>query len=186
MNTLKRTLALVATLAMAATAFASCGDDKDSSSSSSSSSEASKVEESSEDTSEDSSDAQDTTKAEESTGEIADSVGKGGDTFTIAAWNADDVPFLIAQWKGLDYDSIQAMTSMFTSVKLTGLSSTSTMTRRHFLLLTSVLAILTSLTSTLTQMRSVSPQTAFVRAFHGRLQQAASSTDPTSLRSTSV
>lgn len=108
MNTLKRTLALVATLAMAATAFASCGDDKDSSSSSSSSSsEASKVEESSEDTSEDSSDAQDTTKAEESTGEIADSVGKGGDTFTIAAWNADDVPFLIAQWKGLDYDSIQ-------------------------------------------------------------------------------
>lgn len=108
MNTLKRTLALVATLAMAATAFASCGDDKDSSSSSSSSSsEASKVEEPSEDTSEDSSDAQDTTKAEESTGEIADSVGKGGDTFTIAAWNADDVPFLIAQWKGLDYDSIQ-------------------------------------------------------------------------------
>lgn len=106
MNTLKRTLALVATLAMAATAFASCGDDKDSSSSSSSS-EASKVEEPSEDTSEDSSDAQDTTKAEESTGEIADSVGKGGDTFTIAAWNADDVPFLIAQWKGLDYDSIQ-------------------------------------------------------------------------------
>ena len=108
MNTLKRTLALVATLAMAATAFASCGDDKDSSSSSSSSSsEASKVEEPSEDTSEDSSDAQDTTKAEESTGEIADSVGKGGDTFTIAAWNADDVPFLIAQWKGFDYDSIQ-------------------------------------------------------------------------------
>lgn len=108
MNTLKRTLALVATLAMAATAFASCGDDKDSSSSSSSSSsEASKVEEPSEDTSEDSSDAQDTTRAEESTGEIADSVGKGGDTFTIAAWNADDVPFLIAQWKGLDYDSIQ-------------------------------------------------------------------------------
>ena len=108
MNTLKRTLALVATLAMAATAFASCGDDKDSSSSSSSSSsEASKVEESSEDTSEDSSDAQDTTKAEESTGEIADSVGKGGDTFTVAAWNADDVPFLIAQWKGLDYKSIQ-------------------------------------------------------------------------------
>lgn len=103
MNTLKRTLALVATLAMAATAFASCGDDKDSSSSS----EASKVEEPSEDTSEDSSDAQDTTKAEESTGEIADSVGKGGDTFTVAAWNADDVPFLIAQWKGLDYKSIQ-------------------------------------------------------------------------------
>ena len=28
MNTLKRTLALVATLAMSATAFASCGDDK--------------------------------------------------------------------------------------------------------------------------------------------------------------
>ena len=34
MNTLKKTLALVATLAMAATAFASCGDDNSSSSSS--------------------------------------------------------------------------------------------------------------------------------------------------------
>ena len=33
------------------------------------------------------------------------SLETGGDTFTIAAWNASEVPYLIAQWKGLDYES---------------------------------------------------------------------------------
>jgi hypothetical protein len=98
MNTLKKTLALVATLAMAATAFASCGDDE---SSSESSSKADKTEAAS--------DAEASSEAggeEVSTGEIDASVGKGGDKFTVAAWNADDVPFLIAQWKGLSFDTI--------------------------------------------------------------------------------
>ncbi|MBO6116258.1 MAG: carbohydrate ABC transporter substrate-binding protein [Ruminococcus sp.] len=99
MNTLKKTLALVATLAMAATALASCGDDSSSSTS-----------ESKADTTKASDDsAADTTKAdtsEASTGEIDASVKTGGDTFTVAAWNADDVPYLIAQWKGLDYKTI--------------------------------------------------------------------------------
>lgn len=37
---------------------------------------------------------------------IDSSVGTGGDTFTIASWSPDDVPYLIAQWKGLDYQTI--------------------------------------------------------------------------------
>ena len=95
MNTLKKTLALVATLAMAATAFASCGDDE----SSSSSSKAEKTT---------AAEGEATTVGEEtSTGEIDASVKTGGDTFTVAAWNADDVPALIAQWKGLSMDTIK-------------------------------------------------------------------------------
>lgn len=37
---------------------------------------------------------------------IDPSVKTGGDTFTIAHWSPDDVPYLIAQWKGLDYQTI--------------------------------------------------------------------------------
>jgi hypothetical protein len=95
MNTLKKTLALVATLAMAATALASCGDDS-SSSTSESKADTTKA-------------SEDTTKAdtsEASTGEIDASVKTGGDTFTVAAWNHDDVPALIASWKGLNADTI--------------------------------------------------------------------------------
>ena len=102
MNTLKRTLALVATLAMAATAFASCGDDKDSSSEGSSTAETTTA--ASEETTDDNTET--TEPTDEPSGEIADSVGVGGDTFTVAAWNADDVPYLIAQWKGLSFDTI--------------------------------------------------------------------------------
>lgn len=120
MNTLKRTLALVATLAMATGAFASCGKEDDSSSTSTSSSapessaessaEESSAEESSdaESSAEESSDAESSdaegeeSSAVESTasadlGEI--SLATGGDTFTVAAWNADDVPAMLEQWK---------------------------------------------------------------------------------------
>ena len=83
------------------------------------------------------------------------------------------------------YDKLfkTATTSTFTSARLTGLSSTSTMMRRHLLSASSVSATAISLTSTSTQMRSVRIPTAFVRAFHGRLQQADSTTELTSLRS---
>jgi ABC-type glycerol-3-phosphate transport system substrate-binding protein len=104
MNTLKRTLALVATLAMAATAFASCGDKEASSSTStpaSSTEETTEAESSEEESSEAESSEAESSEAE-STGALDSSVGTGGDTFTVAAWNADDVPYLIAQWKGLD------------------------------------------------------------------------------------
>ena len=98
MNTLKRTLALVATLAMSATAFASCGS-KDSSSSDNGTEATTAAND-------------EATTAADTTAEVVDgdtvdaSVGQGGDTFTVAAWNHDDVPALIASWKGLDADTI--------------------------------------------------------------------------------
>ena len=94
MNTLKKTLALVATLAMAATAFASCGEEESSNTETTTKEKASATEGT-------------TVGDTESTGEIDASVKTGGDTFTVAAWNADDVPTLIAQWKGLSYDTIK-------------------------------------------------------------------------------
>ena len=103
MNTLKKTLALVATLAMAATALASCGG-SESSSTSEPAAKSDTAAETPADTEEGSEEKPET--SEESTGEIDASVKTGGDTFTVAAWNADDVPYLIAQWKGLDYDTV--------------------------------------------------------------------------------
>lgn len=102
MNTLKRTLALVATLAMAATALASCGEKETSEPESSSAPEATQAPEESSDAAEESSDSEPAAEA----GAIDASVGVGGDTFTVAAWNPDDVPYLIAQWKGLDYETV--------------------------------------------------------------------------------
>lgn len=110
MNTLKRTLALVATLAMSATAFVSCGSDDSSSkkaSTTAASTEAGSDAASSEAGSEAGSDAastEATTKAAETPskgnsttlGEVK--LGKGGSEFSIAAWNEDDVPFLIDLW----------------------------------------------------------------------------------------
>ncbi len=98
MNTLKRTLALVATLAMTATAFASCGKEE---------------EKKDDNNAETTTAAQQETEAPEETtaepdndGTIDPSVKTGGKEFTVVAWNADDVPYLIAQWKGLSYDTI--------------------------------------------------------------------------------
>ncbi len=101
MNTLKRTLALVATLAMAATAFASCGpkeDEKEPTTTPEATEAATEAPE--ESTPADSSEPAADPSA------IDASVGQGGDTFTVAAWNTDDVPYLIAQWKGLDFEGI--------------------------------------------------------------------------------
>ncbi|MDE6784275.1 MAG: carbohydrate ABC transporter substrate-binding protein, partial [Ruminococcus sp.] len=112
MNTLKRTLALVATLAMASTAFVGCGkEDPSSSTPESSAPESSVADESSEAPAEDGGDdaetpAEDGGDDASSSGEIDASVGQGGSTFTVAAWNPDDVPYLIAQWKGLDYSTV--------------------------------------------------------------------------------
>lgn len=97
MNTLKKTLALVATLAMAATAFVGCGKEDEPTSEPSS-------EPATEATPDETSEPDDTSEPE--AGAIDASVGQGGDTFTVAAWNSDDVPYLIAQWKGLDYKTV--------------------------------------------------------------------------------
>ncbi|MDE6427105.1 MAG: carbohydrate ABC transporter substrate-binding protein [Ruminococcus sp.] len=122
MNKLKKTLALVATLAMATSAFASCGDDPSSTSTPTSSTAESSKEESSEESSAEESEAEESeedSEAEESDaedegedeGESEPVVAKGstevgevelatgGDTFTVAAWNADDVPAMLEQWK---------------------------------------------------------------------------------------
>ena len=99
MNTLKRTLALVATLAMTATAFASCGDKGSSSSDKATEATTAAKEEPTEG-------AEPTTVEREGDGTIDASVKTGGDTFTVAAWNHDDVPALIASWKGLNADTI--------------------------------------------------------------------------------
>ncbi len=111
MNNLKKTLALMAALVMSATAFVGCGKD-DESSSSSSSSEAS-TSESKDDSSTDESDSSESEEPTEIQDDKSDEVGAidgsvktGGDQFTVAAWNGDDVPYLIAQWKGQTFDDI--------------------------------------------------------------------------------
>lgn len=101
MNTLKRTLALVATLAMAATAFASCGKTEDENEPTTTP-EATEAATEAPEESDPASDSEPAANA----GAIDASVGVGGDTFTVAAWNTDDVPYLIAQWKGLEFDGI--------------------------------------------------------------------------------
>lgn len=99
MNTLKRTLALVATLAMAATAFASCTKEEEKNSSDAETTTAA------EDTT--AADATEPTTAEPDVEEGLDpSVKTGGEVFTVAAWNTDDAPYLIAQWKGLDFKTV--------------------------------------------------------------------------------
>jgi hypothetical protein len=98
MNTLKRTLALVATLAMAATAFASCGPKDEEPASEPASTPDSSSSEATPDSSE--------SEPAADPSAIDASVAVDGDTFTVAAWNTDDVPYLIAQWKGLEFDGI--------------------------------------------------------------------------------
>jgi ABC-type glycerol-3-phosphate transport system substrate-binding protein len=41
---------------------------------------------------------------------IDSSLRTGGDTFTVASWNADDVPALIAQWKGVSESKVTSGT----------------------------------------------------------------------------
>ena len=96
MNTLKRTLALVATLAMTATAFASCGSEKGN--------DGGSKPEATTAAKDDKSDVETTTKPDDQPAELKND----GDTFTVAAWNHDDVPALIASWKGLNADTIVA------------------------------------------------------------------------------
>lgn len=103
MNTLKKTLALVATLAMAATAFVGCGEDE--SSSSSSTSDASTSDSTPADDGSTPADDGSTPDDAASSGEVDASVGQGGAEFVVAAWDANDAPALIAQWKGLDYST---------------------------------------------------------------------------------
>ncbi len=113
MNTLKRTLALVATLAMATTAFVGCGSSDSSSSTSEAATDASTdaategdteadtqadTEADTEGDTEAATDAPATPAGSTEVGDVQ--LATGGSTVTFAAWNADDVPALIASWKG--------------------------------------------------------------------------------------
>jgi len=94
MNKLKRTLALVACMAISATAFVGCGkDDKSSSSSSSSSSQA------------ESSASEAETSAAESVAESSAAEGgavslpTGGDKMTVLCWTGDDLDVMLDTWE---------------------------------------------------------------------------------------
>ena len=103
MNTLKRTLALVATLAMASTAFASCGSD-DSSSESTSTAATEAGQDATDAATEEGQDATDAPVDNggsdvEFTDELGDvTLPTGGDKFTVVAWNDQDVPALLDNW----------------------------------------------------------------------------------------
>lgn len=105
MNTLKRTLALMAALAMTATAFVGCGEEekKDDKTSATEAATDAATDAPEEETTE--APTIDPSSKSTEVGEVT--LGTGGDTFTVAAWNADDVPFLIAQWKGIDFETIK-------------------------------------------------------------------------------
>jgi len=103
MNTLKRTLALVATLAMASTAFASCGSDD--SSSSSEATTAAATEAGSDETTTEGGDVEATSEDTQAPVESSASTDlgevklkTGGDKFTVVAWNDQDVPALLDNW----------------------------------------------------------------------------------------
>lgn len=92
MNKLKRTLALVATLAISATAFVGCGDEE-SSSTASNSEESSQAEESSAVANEGDSSSEGETPAG---GEIT--LPTGG-TMTVLTWTSDDLKVMLPTWQ---------------------------------------------------------------------------------------
>lgn len=91
MNNLKRTLALVATLALATTAFVGCGDDDSSSKKDSSSSKSDSATESKKDDSKEESKKDDSSEAPAAELSVPDT----GDKMTILGWNKDEVQNMI-------------------------------------------------------------------------------------------
>ncbi len=100
MNKLKRTLALVATLAISATAFVGCGDDSSSTASSTA------------ETSADETEVADETQAATEGEEAADgaftykgTLPTGGDAMTVLCWTGDDLDVMLDTWskaEGID------------------------------------------------------------------------------------
>ena len=112
MNKLKKSLALIATLAIASTAFYACGGDSsstaDTSSSTADSSEAesSDAESSEEETSDAESSEAETSDAESSEAEAPAEikVGDDGDTLSILCWTGDDVEKMIENFESANPD----------------------------------------------------------------------------------
>jgi ABC-type glycerol-3-phosphate transport system substrate-binding protein len=119
MNKLKKTLALMAALAMTATAFVGCSDDSSSTSTSSSEAESSVAEEAEESEAEEAEESE-AEEVESSEGyenvEIPElgtpdgTLGEGGDTLTILCWTEDDLKYMydiVADATGLDASMIE-------------------------------------------------------------------------------
>lgn len=90
MNKLKRTLALVATLAIAATAFVGCDNEDDSSSEATTTTAADNA---------DDNDA-DADNGEDGKFAYSGTLATGGDKMTILCWTPDDVNAMLDMWKG--------------------------------------------------------------------------------------
>lgn len=114
MNKLKRTLALVATLAMATTAFASCDKDGDKASSTTSKTESSATESKVDGSSTEESKNDPSTKSEE-VGAIDSSLKTGGAEFTVTSWNADDAEALVKM-----FNEKSGMTAKFVNMSCKG------------------------------------------------------------------
>lgn len=114
MNKLKRTLALVATLAMATTAFASCGKDDEKASSTTSKTESSATESKADESSAEESKNDPSTKSEE-VGAIDSSLKTGGAEFTVTSWNADDAEALVKM-----FNEKSGMTAKFVNMSCGG------------------------------------------------------------------
>ncbi len=111
MNNLKKTLALMAALAMTATAFVGCGD-KDDAATTEATTEAATTEAATEEATEETTEEaqggeDDTEEVVEATGPNAPdgSLGEGGDALTILCWTEDDLKFMydvVADSQGVD------------------------------------------------------------------------------------
>ena len=111
MNKLKKTLALVATLAISATAFVGCGDSS-SSSSSSSSSESSAESSSADSSSADSSDASSDESSDSGEFTYSGSLKTGGDKMTVLTWTPDDLDVMLPMWEkaaGVDKSQVNVV-----------------------------------------------------------------------------
>lgn len=108
MNKLKKSLALIATLAIASTAFYACGDSSSTADSSSSTPDSSSSEESSDASSEESSE-EDTETEESSEAEaVENKVPETGDKLSILCWTGDDVEKMIENFTAnTDYTAEQ-------------------------------------------------------------------------------
>ena len=106
MNKLKRTLALIATLAISATAFVGCGEDNSSSTPAESNSDSDSAADSNSDSTADSP-ADDANDPAAAGGEIT--LPTGGGSMTVLTWTGDDLEVMLPMWEkaeGIDASKV--------------------------------------------------------------------------------
>lgn len=107
MNKLKRTLALVATLAISATAFVGCGEEETSSTASTAETTAAADAEATTAAADDDAAADDNAASGEFT--YAGTLPTGGDAMTVLCWTGDDLDVMLSTWqaaKGVDASQV--------------------------------------------------------------------------------